>query len=163
LATVTVSPGTTICNGDSTLLSDVVSAQDYLWSTGETTQDIYVSQSGSYTVTVTDLLGCKTTSDPIAITVHDCTSMSVPETSSSNIIAIYPNPSSGNFTLQIKSDASEPNYEFVIYNSIGQEVLKTEINQQKTVIRGENLPQGMFFYLIKSKRGIVQTGKISIK
>lgn len=163
LATVTVSPSTTICNGDSTVLSDIVSAQDYLWSTGETTQDIYVSHSGSYTVTVTDLLGCKTTSDPITITVQDCAAMSVQENFSSDIITVYPNPSSENITLQIKSDGGEKNYELVIYNMIGQAVLTSKINQEKTVIPKENLSQGIFIYKVGSQKGLIQTGKIIIQ
>lgn len=162
LATITVSPSTTICNGDSTLLSDVVSAQDYLWSTGETTQEIYVSQSGSYTVTVTDLLGCKTTSDPITITIQDCESMSVQDNFFNDVMTIYPNPTNANSTLEIKS-ANETNYQFVLYNLIGQEALKTEINQQKTAIQTDNLSPGIFFFKLTSRERVVQTGKIIIK
>ncbi|MDP5001322.1 MAG: hypothetical protein NWQ15_05440, partial [Flavobacterium sp.] len=39
----------------------------YLWSTGETTQTIIVSTPGDYTVTLTNSIGCSTTSDPISI------------------------------------------------------------------------------------------------
>jgi len=37
----------------------------YLWSTGESTQSITISESGSHTVTVTDANGCVQTSAPI--------------------------------------------------------------------------------------------------
>ncbi len=50
-----VSPGgtTTICDGDVITLTSTP-ANEYLWSNGETTQSITVSQAGDYFVTVTD-------------------------------------------------------------------------------------------------------------
>ncbi|MDQ2180886.1 hypothetical protein M0051_19630, partial [Marinifilum sp. D714] len=41
----------------------------YLWSNGETTQDITVSTSGNYSVVVTDANGCSATDD-VNVTVH---------------------------------------------------------------------------------------------
>ena len=43
---------TSICQGDSVLLDAGSGHTNYLWSTGETTQTIYASTSGSYSVTV---------------------------------------------------------------------------------------------------------------
>ena len=43
---------TTICQGDSVLLDAGSGHTNYLWSTGDTTQTIYASTSGSYSVTV---------------------------------------------------------------------------------------------------------------
>ncbi len=51
-------PGT-ICTGSSvTLSADESNAIDYLWSTGDTTNSITVTQGGSYALTVTDANGC---------------------------------------------------------------------------------------------------------
>ena len=56
------------CEGDSAELSAPLSAS-YLWSTGETTQNIYVT-SGSYTVRVTDADGCSSElSDPHVVSM----------------------------------------------------------------------------------------------
>ncbi|MBL0913933.1 MAG: PKD domain-containing protein, partial [Bacteroidia bacterium] len=41
----------------------------YLWSTGAVTPQIQVSAAGSYTVTVTDSLGCSKTSAPFVVTL----------------------------------------------------------------------------------------------
>ncbi|MBI2968119.1 MAG: T9SS type A sorting domain-containing protein [Bacteroidetes bacterium] len=54
---ITPSGPTTICAGDSIMLS-ATTAAIYLWSTGETVQDIFVSDSGVYQVTITDANGC---------------------------------------------------------------------------------------------------------
>ncbi len=59
-----------ICEGSSLLLvSSNANGGTYLWSTGETTQSITVTQAGSYTVAVTNANGCSTSSDPLIVTV----------------------------------------------------------------------------------------------
>ncbi len=163
LATITVSPiDGIICNGDSALLSDITPAQDYLWSTGETTQSIYVSQQGGYTVTVTDMLGCKTTSDPQTITVQECNT-AVADILSLDDVSVYPNPVSEAITIQIAPGTGKIPYWFILCDMLGREVLNTEINQQKSVIQRGSLPAGIFLYKLVNKEGIVRTGKISIR
>ena len=46
------------------------SSVNYLWSTGETTESITVSESGEYTVTVEDCKGC-TATDKVMVTFED--------------------------------------------------------------------------------------------
>lgn len=67
--TITADGPTTFCDGDQVVLT-ASSASGYLWSTGEVTQSITVTASGSYTVTVTDANGCMGDSDPTVILVH---------------------------------------------------------------------------------------------
>jgi len=52
-----------ICAGTSTgsITIDAVGGSNYLWNTGETTEDIFSLTSGSYTLTVTSDEGCETT------------------------------------------------------------------------------------------------------
>jgi len=45
-------------------------ADSYLWSTGETSQSIFVNTSGTYFVTVTDENGCESTSDDVVVVVN---------------------------------------------------------------------------------------------
>ena len=68
----TISAGgpTTFCTGDSVQLSSSAGTA-YLWSTGETTQDIWAGISGSYTVGVFDDQGCSSIpSDPVLVTAR---------------------------------------------------------------------------------------------
>mgnify|MGYP000847460224 FL=1 len=61
---------TTFCNGGSVVLTATPGYASYLWSNGETTQSITVSVSGSYTVIVTDNIGCSSQpSAPVSVTV----------------------------------------------------------------------------------------------
>ena len=63
---------TEICEGGTVVLkavADVCSAPlTYAWSNGETTESIVVSKPGTFTVTVSDGLGCNATSSPVDIT-----------------------------------------------------------------------------------------------
>ena len=62
---------TTFCAGGSVTLTSGAGTS-YLWSTGETIQNINVSSSGSYTVHVTDINGCQSAQSVATIvTVND--------------------------------------------------------------------------------------------
>ncbi|HEY0158457.1 MAG TPA: hypothetical protein VGF28_14335, partial [Thermoanaerobaculia bacterium] len=74
--TVTVNPNPLVNIGgpssacDSAVLDAGTGFQGYLWSTGETTQSITVTSSGTYSVTVTGAGGCQTT-DSHAVTISN--------------------------------------------------------------------------------------------
>jgi len=71
LPTATITPGgfTAICAGESITLT-AGGGISYLWSTGETTASIFVSNSNVITVTATDVNGCKGTSSAKIVTVN---------------------------------------------------------------------------------------------
>ena len=60
---------TSICSGNSTVFDAGTGFSSYTWSNGSSLQNISVSTSGVYTVTVTDVNGC-TGSDNITLTVN---------------------------------------------------------------------------------------------
>ncbi len=75
---VTVSPlpvaaitaqDTLICSGSSTTLTASGGAT-YLWSDGEKTPAISVSQAGSYSVIVTNTAGCSTSAGPVSVALR---------------------------------------------------------------------------------------------
>ncbi len=66
--TVEITGDTIICFGDSTLLTTTSSAE-ILWSTGSQEEDIYASQAGVYSVTLTNSDGCSASSS-IKVTVN---------------------------------------------------------------------------------------------
>ncbi len=64
----TITGTTTACQSQPAII-DAGSYNNYVWSTGATTQTINASATGNYTVTVTDASGC-TGSDVIAVTIN---------------------------------------------------------------------------------------------
>jgi hypothetical protein len=65
---ITAPADLTFCEGSSVTLSSSLAAGGYTWSTGETSQNISVSQSGSYTVTIQGT--CQSfTSTPIVVSM----------------------------------------------------------------------------------------------
>jgi hypothetical protein len=98
-ATINAQPGTVVCPGHPVTLSATLPNATYLWSTGATTQAITVSAAGSYSVKVTDPLGCDAR-DTVAVTaVSTCTTgiygPAVPG------LQFFPNPVRSNGTLQV--------------------------------------------------------------
>lgn len=69
--TVSTSGSLTFCENDSVTLGSSITGTTYLWSTGETTQFIFVTTPGSYTVRVTNASGCQSaTSLPATVVVQ---------------------------------------------------------------------------------------------
>ncbi len=73
--TVSANGPTTFCSGSNVLLTSSMSSGN-TWSTGETTQSITVTTSGSYTVTVGSS-GCSATSTPIIVNVTSPTTPTI--------------------------------------------------------------------------------------
>lgn len=70
MSTILASGPTTFCQGGNVVLkSDLASA--YLWNNGATTQEINVSASGTYQVTITDMNGCFGVSPITTVIVHE--------------------------------------------------------------------------------------------
>lgn len=65
-ASVSSSSGGAVCAGDSVQLS-AGNAATYLWSNGQTSQNIYVTTPGNYTVMVSSGAGCSAISLPVTV------------------------------------------------------------------------------------------------
>ncbi|NBW30952.1 MAG: hypothetical protein EBR35_06835, partial [Flavobacteriales bacterium] len=84
---------TTFCSGTSVILNSS-SSMGNSWSTNQTNPSITVSNSGNYTVTVTDFNGCSSLSLPISVIVNS--TPATPEISASGSTTIC---SEGSLTL----------------------------------------------------------------
>ena len=77
VATITNSGSSVLCAGDSTTLSAPSGMSSYLWSTGDTTQNITALGAGNFTVTVTNANGCSATSASTSIAASQITAPTV--------------------------------------------------------------------------------------
>jgi len=78
---ITASGPTTFCAGGNVTLS-APAGYTYSWSNGASTQSISVTQSGNYSVTVTDANGCTAASAPAQVVVNDAPDATVTVTGS---------------------------------------------------------------------------------
>ena len=83
---------------------------------GATAQTYKATQSGVYSVSITDINGCSAMSDPVEVS-----GIGINEVDAGIGIDLYPNPNEGKFTLEIKTRAIQ-DMELMITNVIGQEV-----------------------------------------
>lgn len=114
LATVSSSGSTTFCSGESVTLSAPAS-YTYTWSNGSVSQSITVSQSGNYSVQVTDGNNCTAQSDPVVVSVN--------QPSVSNVSASICVGNSYNFNGILLTQAGT--YKDTIPNSVGCDSLIT--------------------------------------
>lgn len=98
---------------DASVTSGTGTTMTYSWSSGQTTEDISGIGAGTYTLTVTDSLGCIGSE---TFTVQDVAS--VDEFAGSTLL-IYPNPTNGAFTIQL-----EGKYELAITDARGRLILQ---------------------------------------
>ena len=86
-AVVSVSGPTTFCDGDSVILT-ASHGVSYSWSNNAISKTIKVVSSGSYTVTIADSNGCKSTSQPIVVTLFPKQALVI--TSSGPVLSVSP-------------------------------------------------------------------------
>jgi hypothetical protein len=139
-----------------------ISGATYLWSTGETTQMISVTASGTYYVTVTDMFGCSAT-DSIEVNLI----IGVEENMNNNFnVNIYPNPSLDKNIFVSFETTEKADVSVRIVNIIGNQVYAERVNGFKGTYNKklalEDLASGVYFAEItKGSERIVK--KITLK
>jgi hypothetical protein len=68
----------------------------------------------------------------------------------SNLIQIYPNPNSGNFSIQFKNTIVRDELE--ILNTVGQVVYSESISNAKSIDVQLDLPKGLYFIRLKDNQ-----------
>ena len=155
---VDLGPDTVVC-GDIVPLTYELDAgtgfSSYLWSTGGSSQTEIVSGSpgdvGDHSVIVTDLNGCQGT-DTVMVVFDVCGSIYEPGKSLK--IAMYPNPTKGDLTINLNGFMSE-SVEIDIMTTNGQLVKSkvldaTSQTEMTTQMDLHDLAQGLYFVVVKS-------------
>jgi len=118
----------------------------YLWSNGETTQSIEISEEGLYSVIVTNEFGCSAYDEAYLKVGPN----SIGENSIENSISVFPNPVKEK--LFINSEIAEIE-KVDIYNSIGK-LIYTEKNKTKNIeLDVSKYPMGVYFIRIDLQNG----------
>lgn len=121
------------CNNNFEFVSNTISNE----------QELSITESGTYAVIINQN-GCVDTSTCVYIAF-----LGVNELNISNYI-IYPNPSAGNFTIELSSSIWN-NYTIRIMNSIGQVVYnQSGINTNSYTVKDLNLQKGVYYIEVQS-------------
>ncbi len=125
----------------------------------DTSQDLVITILGEYWVVVTnEANGCNTASDSMDIsTVTGINQLTV----ESGQLTVYPNPTLGQFTIQLSN--YQNGYTVEIYNVMGEEVYQS-VNKSPSgdlVVNLGSQPAGMYFVYLKSGEG-VEVGKVLV-
>ena len=87
---ISVTGPTTLTTAQPTVTLMASFSNNYLWTTGETTQSIGVSAAGNYVVKITDSNGCYAESAPLMITSISCIPPAVPTITLSGPVILNP-------------------------------------------------------------------------
>lgn len=152
-----VSSNSIICSGDSVSLF-ASGVNTYTWSTGSNSPSIVVTPSitTTYTVLGTTQFGCPA-SAIYTQSVAVCTGINA-TTKYLNDFIVTPNPSNGEFV--IKNANYTDNLKVEIINTFGQMVLKESIHTENTVIKLNNVSDGIYFIQLNKDGKLLYATKI---
>ena len=164
--------------------SNVTSAT-WNWGDGSSTTGLYPSHTysaaGSYSICVTINVSCSSltatycyvasifrtteSNDMILVNVKQALTTGIKkQTSTENLMSIYPNPNSGEFVLELNGASNEMKESLVtIYNLMGQQVFEKQVMANgKQTIDVSALNNGTYLVNVNSN-GIVLHKKITIQ
>jgi len=131
----------------------------YKWSNGGGGSQITGLDAGMYTATVTDANGCR----DFASTEVKTDAVGIPDISGGIFSRVYPNPTSGNLTVEVSLDKSQL-LNITIYNVIGEKI--TDISDARTLggtyeIDLSDQPDGFYFIRLRTENGVL-TQKVTL-
>jgi len=102
-----------------------------------------------------------TTTIPVQVLDSCSINLNVSELSNGVQTNIYPNPSSGIFTMQVLG-SSAPIQAIEIYNHVGELVYTVEPNSPNITIDFSQKSKGLYFCIIKNSNRVISTRKIVV-
>lgn len=143
-------PGDSACPGDTINLFALNFANSYTWSTGDTTNNINVTQSGVYSVTTVDALGCESTAyDTVFIDPSVCAGIA--ENDLSAELSLLPNPADEQLTIRFSGSFGN-DAELTLSDALGRTVLLTKMHfeNDQQQIDVSALPAGIYSLTLRS-------------
>ncbi len=120
----------------------------------------YADTSSSYNVVISGLCFISSTSQNASLSIEiptDIVFSDIPNTSQT--VSVYPNPFSSSINVVV-NDVVQTNLEFSVYNVLGVKIISKVLIPQLNIVETNFLNQGIYFYTVKDKDKILQTGKL---
>ncbi|MDX2002693.1 MAG: T9SS type A sorting domain-containing protein [Chitinophagales bacterium] len=143
---------TTFIQLGDTLVSSWDTASEYQWFlngdtiSGATSQSLVITESGNYSVIVTDGNGCSSISEEIFATY-----VGLDEINLASGLSVYPNPSQG--VIHISKQGIAENMEVTLYNAVGAIIYNGQVelgNGQIATINVNEVASGVYVLKIKT-------------
>jgi hypothetical protein len=115
----------------------------------ETNRSINVSQQGVYDISVVNFKGCRANSWDDLLSVESVVL---------NAIQVYPNPSNGNFNIDLNSQAH-----LKIFNALGQMVGEKDLEIGSNLLNFNELSEGTYFIYIQTNHSYFYSKVIILK
>ncbi len=124
----------------------------YFWSDGSTGQTLTVTQTGEYSVTVTNANGCEA-ADSVTVSIITSTS----ETALAGDLTLFPNPSTG--WINLRFEAFKPDaYRITVFDLAGKVLLNREVeivsDKFTQTLDLNELPTGSYLVRVASGQGV---------
>ncbi len=150
LPTVDLGTDITVCDYEAPITLNAGSHATYTWNGGATTATLNVSNSGTYSVTVSNAAGC-TANDEIVVDFQDCAGIE-----ENQILAnIYPNPTFGMVNIDLSMNLSNAN--ITLIDLQGKLLFSNnQFNGQNLSIDLNSYSNGMYLLQIEQKNQISQ-------
>ncbi len=127
----------------------------YQWNNGATTSSISVSNTGSYTVWVTDANSCIGT-DAVLVTVEICSGTKTPGFTGS--LNLFPNPTNGLVNLEMNQFVPG-DYRVTVFTIQGQQAITEQVkitsDRQLMQLDMSNFSQGAYLIKLSSLNGVI--------
>jgi len=137
---VSVSPSADVCAGNTVIL-DAGEYESYLWSNGATTQTISVTESGTYSVEITNIYGLTATSNPVEVQVF-------PFTEAEHLVSHVSCTGANDGSISLNANTGVPQW--------------INWNTGDTTMTVYSLPGGMYSYTAADTNGCPLEGTVVI-
>jgi len=140
------------------IIDEITDADDYEWTIDPSNAGMMAINQNECTITWSDSFegtavvkvrgtndcGESNWSDDFEVVVQNCTGIDIHE--SSKMLAIYPNPGAGLFTIDLK-DLKIDSYQLTVTNSLGSTVYSQEIDNTENTFKLDLtfLPEGIYY------------------
>ncbi len=147
----------TICSGETVVLTATTSATSYTWNTGATTLSVSISPtvSATYTINVSDASTCVGAST-VFVTVNSCTGINE---LTASLISIYPNPNNGIVNISLTAQLTK-NSSLEVYDALGKLVVKQVLVNELNTINTSILENGIYTFKVLNNSSVIKIGKL---